>query len=70
MPSPPSSSVSGWLERDGLSPDVARERAQLAYGALEGALAFAKALRSIEPLTTLRRQLPELLQAKVAARPR
>jgi TetR/AcrR family transcriptional repressor of lmrAB and yxaGH operons len=53
--------VTGWIERDGLSPDVARERAQLVYGALEGSLVFAKAFRSVEPLTTLRRQLPELI---------
>jgi TetR/AcrR family transcriptional regulator, lmrAB and yxaGH operons repressor len=57
------SRVAGWLERDGMPPDVARERAQLAYAALEGALVFAKAFRSVEPLTTLRRQLPELLAA-------
>jgi TetR/AcrR family transcriptional repressor of lmrAB and yxaGH operons len=67
--------VTGWLERDGVAPHLARERAQLAYGALEGALVFAKAFRSVEPLETLRRQLPELLgsatprrRAKVATR--
>jgi TetR/AcrR family transcriptional repressor of lmrAB and yxaGH operons len=53
--------VTGWIERDGVAPDIARERAQLVYGALEGALVFAKAFRSVEPLTTLRRQLPDLL---------
>jgi AcrR family transcriptional regulator len=53
--------VTGWLERDGFSTDAARERAQLVYAAIEGTLMFAKALKSVEPLTTLRRQLPDLL---------
>jgi TetR/AcrR family transcriptional repressor of lmrAB and yxaGH operons len=55
--------VSGWLERDAFPPEVARERAQLVYAALEGTLIFAKAMRSVEPFTTLRRQLPGLLGA-------
>jgi TetR/AcrR family transcriptional repressor of lmrAB and yxaGH operons len=53
--------VTGWLERDGFPPDAARDRAQLVYAALEGALMFAKARRSAEPLTALRRQLPGLI---------
>ena len=55
------SRIAGWLERDGFSADAARERAQLVYAALEGTLMFAKALRSVEPLTTFRGQLPQLL---------
>jgi TetR/AcrR family transcriptional repressor of lmrAB and yxaGH operons len=53
--------VTGWLERDGFPPDAARDRAQLVYAAIEGALMFAKAQRSVEPLTALRRQLPGLI---------
>jgi TetR/AcrR family transcriptional regulator, lmrAB and yxaGH operons repressor len=55
------SRVAGWLERDGFAADAARQRAQLVYAAIEGGLIFAKALRSTEPLTTLRGQLPQLL---------
>jgi hypothetical protein len=33
----------------------------LVYAAIEGALVFAKARRSTEPLTRLRAQLPHLL---------
>jgi hypothetical protein len=55
------SRVTGWLERDGFGAEVARTRAHLVYAAIEGALIFAKALRSTEPLTTLRAQLPQLL---------
>ena len=57
------SRVAGWLERDGFTPEAARERGQLIYAAVEGSLMFAKGLRSTEPLTALRRQLPGLLQA-------
>jgi TetR/AcrR family transcriptional regulator, lmrAB and yxaGH operons repressor len=53
--------ISGWLERDGLPAATARERAQLVYATIEGTYLFAKALRSVEPLMRLRRQLPELL---------
>jgi TetR/AcrR family transcriptional repressor of lmrAB and yxaGH operons len=53
--------VAGWLERDGFSATAARQRAQLVYAAMEGTLMFAKALRSVEPLTALRHQLPRLL---------
>ena len=53
--------VTGWLERDGFGAELARTRAHLVYAAIEGALIFAKALRSTEPLTTLRAQLPQLL---------
>jgi TetR/AcrR family transcriptional repressor of lmrAB and yxaGH operons len=49
-----------WLERDGFSADRGRERALAIYAAIEGALMLGKALRSIEPLTALREQLPEL----------
>ena len=55
------SHVTGWLERDGLSADEARRRAQLIYTSLEGALLLAKAKKSVEPLTTLRGQLPLLV---------
>ena len=55
------SRVAGWLERDGLSPGEARRRAQLIYTSLEGALLLAKARQSVEPLTTLRGQLPLLV---------
>ena len=55
------SRVTGWLERDGLSPDVARRRAELIYASLEGALLLAKARQSVEPLATLRGQLPLLV---------
>jgi AcrR family transcriptional regulator len=53
--------VAGWLERDGFSATAARQRAQLVYAAIEGTLMFSKALRSVEPITTLRHQLPGLL---------
>jgi TetR/AcrR family transcriptional repressor of lmrAB and yxaGH operons len=56
------SRVTGWLERDGFSAAAARQRAQLVYAAIEGTMIFAKALRSTEPLTTLRGQLPQLLE--------
>jgi TetR/AcrR family transcriptional regulator, lmrAB and yxaGH operons repressor len=53
--------IAGWLERDGLAAEESRRRAQLVYSAIEGAFMFAKVLRSVEPLTTLRSQLPQLL---------
>jgi TetR/AcrR family transcriptional regulator, lmrAB and yxaGH operons repressor len=53
--------VAGWLEADGFDPDTARERATLAYSAIEGALIFSKAKRSIEPLDRLRAELPRLI---------
>ena len=56
--------VTGWLEADGFSPEAARARAELVHAAMEGALIFAKARRSVEPLMALRRQLPELLRAE------
>jgi TetR/AcrR family transcriptional regulator, lmrAB and yxaGH operons repressor len=56
------SRVTGWLERDGLSSDVARRRAELMYASLEGALLLAKARHSLEPLATLRGQLPLLVE--------
>jgi TetR/AcrR family transcriptional repressor of lmrAB and yxaGH operons len=55
------SRVASWLEADGFSAAEARQRAQLVYAAIEGSMIFAKALRSTEPLTTLRGQLPQLL---------
>jgi TetR/AcrR family transcriptional repressor of lmrAB and yxaGH operons len=54
--------VAGWLERDGFSRSAARQRAELVYAAIEGAEMFAKARRSVEPMLTLRRQLPFLLR--------
>jgi AcrR family transcriptional regulator len=53
--------VTGWLVADGLAADEAAERAFLVYAAIEGALVFAKAHRSSEPLRRLRRRLPSLL---------
>jgi TetR/AcrR family transcriptional repressor of lmrAB and yxaGH operons len=53
--------VASWIEADGADPVTARDRAMLVYAAIEGALVFAKARRSIEPLTRLRAQLPHLL---------
>jgi len=55
------SRVAGWLEADGFDPQTARERATLAYSAVEGALIFSKARRSSEPLTRLRAELPRLI---------
>lgn len=60
--------LTGWLARDGWDAGTARQRAQLIYGAIEGALLLAKALRSIEPLTTLRRELPALLEPLASVR--
>ena len=53
--------ISRWFERDGLTPEPARQRAQLVYAAIEGSLMLAKARRSVEPLMTLRTQLPRLV---------
>lgn len=53
--------VASWIESDGVDPVAARDRALLVYAAIEGALVFAKARRSIEPLTKLRALLPLLL---------
>jgi TetR/AcrR family transcriptional regulator, lmrAB and yxaGH operons repressor len=53
--------VAGWLEADGFDAETARERATLAYSAIEGALIFSKAKRSIEPLDRLRAELPRLI---------
>ena len=54
--------IAEWLQRDGFTVGRARQRALLVYAAIEGALMFGKALRSVEPLTALRDQLPELLR--------
>jgi len=51
----------GWLEADGFDARTAHERATLTYAAIEGALTFAKAKRSREPLDRLRSQLPLLI---------
>ena len=51
----------GWLEADGFDARTAHERATLTYAAIEGALTFAKAKRSREPLDRLRSQLPRLI---------
>jgi len=56
--------VASWLERDEVAPEAARQQAQLVYAAIEGTLMFAKALKSVEPLTTLRGQLPQLLDQR------
>jgi TetR/AcrR family transcriptional regulator, lmrAB and yxaGH operons repressor len=53
--------VATWIASDGVDPVTARDRAFLVYAAIEGALMFAKAHKSIEPLTRLRAQLPLLL---------
>ena len=53
--------LSGWLERDGFTASEARQRAKVVYAAIEGSLMFAKAFRSVDPLTTLRHQLPDLV---------
>jgi TetR/AcrR family transcriptional regulator, lmrAB and yxaGH operons repressor len=53
--------VSGWLEADGFDAVKARDRSVLVYSAIEGALIFSKAKRSIEPMERLRADLPRLL---------
>ena len=53
--------VAGWLEADGFDADTARERAALVYSAIEGALIFSKARRTIEPLERLRTEVPRLV---------
>jgi hypothetical protein len=53
--------VAGWLRDDGTDAATATEYAFLVYAALEGALVFAKAQRSTEPIERLRAQLPLLL---------
>jgi TetR/AcrR family transcriptional repressor of lmrAB and yxaGH operons len=50
-----------WLERDGYTEGDARRTAFVIHAALEGALVFAKARRSVEPLDELRAALPLLL---------
>ena len=50
-----------WLERDGLSPDDAAERAALIYAALAGTFVFAKAQRSRRPLDRLRENIGRFL---------
>jgi len=50
-----------WLERDGYAERDARRTAFVIYAAIEGALMFAKARRSVEPLDDLRAALPLLL---------
>ena len=54
--------IRGWLEEDGFTTDDADERAFLIYAAIEGALVFAKAQRSSQPIERLRAQLPSLLR--------
>ena len=53
--------VAGWLEADGFGADLARQRAALVYSAIEGALIFSKARRSIAPLERLRAEVPRLV---------
>jgi TetR/AcrR family transcriptional repressor of lmrAB and yxaGH operons len=50
-----------WLEADGFDAATAHDRATLTYAAIEGALTFAKAKRSRQPLDQLRSQLPRLV---------
>ena len=50
-----------WLENDGFDARTAHARATLTYAAIEGALTFAKAKRSREPLDELRSDLPRLI---------
>ena len=59
--------VAQWLEADGFDADIAADRAFIVYSAIEGALTFAKAKRSVEPLDRLRAELPRLIGAPVAA---
>jgi TetR/AcrR family transcriptional regulator, lmrAB and yxaGH operons repressor len=54
--------VALWIEADGVAPMQARPRAELVYAAIEGAILFAKARRSVEPIHQLRAQLPFLLR--------
>ncbi len=53
--------LQGWLERDGMAPDEAAERAALIYASLAGAFVFAKAERSRRPLDRLRENLGRFL---------
>lgn len=51
-----------WLDEDGFTTDEAGERAFLTYAAIEGALVFAKAQRSAEPIERVHAQLPSVLR--------
>lgn len=53
--------VAEWVEADGVDPEDARETAFLVYAAIEGALVFAKAQRSVQPITRLRARLATLV---------
>lgn len=53
--------VASWIGPDGAAPAEAQRQAELVYAAIEGALVFCKARRSVEPLHSLRAQLPLLL---------
>ena len=55
------SRLGAWLEHDGFDARTAHERATLTYAAIEGALTFAKAKRSRQPLDQLRSQLPRVI---------
>jgi TetR/AcrR family transcriptional repressor of lmrAB and yxaGH operons len=53
--------IAGWIEAEGVDAVTARQRAGLIYAAIEGALMFAKVIRSTQPIDQLRSQLPHLL---------
>jgi TetR/AcrR family transcriptional repressor of lmrAB and yxaGH operons len=53
--------VAAWFERDGVDPETARASAGFVYAALQGAMVFAKARRSVQPLEELRAALPSVL---------
>jgi TetR/AcrR family transcriptional repressor of lmrAB and yxaGH operons len=59
--------VAAWLRQDGIDAATAEDHAFLVYAALEGALVFAKAQHSTEPIDRLRALLPVMLPP---ARPR
>lgn len=53
--------IAGWIEAGGVGAVAASERAFLVYASIEGALLFAKAQRSVEPIERLRSLLPRLI---------
>ncbi len=53
--------VTQWLIKDGYPPEEAAEKAFLAYSAYEGALVFAKSLRSRAPIDRLHQHIGALL---------
>jgi len=55
------------LKRAGLSAARAKALATVVFAALEGALILCRAKRSIEPLTTIERELAILIQLSIVA---